>query len=219
MPSTSTTSQDKCPGLVVGLTGGIGSGKSTIASHFEALGIDMVDADVLAREVVEPGAPALDAIAQHFGQDFLNPDGSLARQRLREAIFADPAQKDWLEGQLHPLIATLLEERLAACQSPYCLLVSPLLLETSQRQLVQRILVVDVSESTQLERTLRRDQESDPETIRAIMAAQIGRDSRLQQADDILDNEGPEEAIRQRVEALHRDYLKLAEDYEATEAS
>ena len=205
--------------FVVGLTGGIGSGKSTIAAQFEALGIELIDADLLAREVVEPGSPALAAIAAHFGQEFIGPGGELERQRLRQVIFADAREKDWLEHLLHPLIEGLMREHIGGCRSPYCILVSPLLLETGQKRLVDRVLVVDVSEETQLERALRRDQESDEATIRAIIASQLGRDQRLQQADDILDNDRPLDQIGNAIQTLHRQYLEFASQYEPDQAS
>ncbi|MCI5107968.1 MAG: dephospho-CoA kinase [Pseudomonadales bacterium] len=195
--------------LTIGLTGGIGSGKTTVANCFAELGIELVDADLAAREVVKPGSPALADIAAHFGEEILLADGSLDRAALRTIVFADEEQRLWLEALLHPLINALLRQQLAACQSDYCLLVSPLLLETSQKELVDRIVVIDVSEETQLVRTMARDG-SDEQTIRGIIAAQIDRQSRLQAADDIIDNEQPVSALKQQVQALHEHYLQLA---------
>ena len=200
--------------FVVGLTGGIGSGKSTVAGYFNALGIEVVDADLSAREVVEPGRPALSRIAAHFGAGFIDAGGNLARHKLREFIFRDPGAKAWLEALLHPLIAELMTSRIQDCRSPYCLLVSPLLMETGQRSLVNRILVVDVTEQTQLQRTLGRDQ-SDEATIKSIIAAQINRTERLRQADDVLDNERSPDLVEQEVKTLHRRYLELAGEHEA----
>jgi dephospho-CoA kinase len=195
--------------LTIGLTGGIGSGKTTVANCFAELGVDLVDADLAAREVVKPGSPALADIAAHFGEEILLADGSLNRAALRATVFADEKQRLWLEALLHPLINTLLRQQLAACQSDYCLLVSPLLLETGQKELVDRIVVIDVSEQTQLARTMARDG-SDEQTIRGIIAAQIDRQTRLQAADDIIDNEQPVSALKQQVRALHEHYLQLA---------
>lgn len=197
--------------LVIGLTGGIGSGKTTVTNKFEALGIDVVDADKLSREVVEPGMPALSAIAEHFGTDLLNSSGELERKRLREIIFNDPQEKDWLESLLHPLIADLMTRKIENCASQYCVLVSPLLLETDQRRLVDRILVVDISEQSQLERTLIRDK-GNADTIKSIIASQISREARLESADDILNNEQDIELLEQAVHRLHEKYLALARE-------
>ncbi len=196
---------------VVGLTGGIGSGKSTVADVFAQLGAALIDADLLAREVVEPGSAALSRIAEHFGELVIMADGSLHRQALRGIVFSDALEKDWLENLLHPLIAALMKSRISSCSSPYCLLVSPLLLETEQWQLADRILVVDVSEASQLTRTLLRDR-GDPDTINAIIASQIDRQQRLQKADDILDNEAGLDELNARVRRLHQKYLHLAEE-------
>lgn len=199
--------------VIIGLTGGIGSGKSTVSEMFAELGIARVDADQLAREVVEPGAPALGKIADHFGDHLLLPDGSLDRAALRRLVFADPEQRRWLEQLLHPLIGELLQARLKKCQSPYCILESPLLLETSQVELVDRVVVVDVSEATQLQRALQRDG-SDEKTIKGIIAAQMSRADRLAKADEILDNNGDREQLRPRVEELHNQFLRLAKRHE-----
>ena len=196
---------------VVGLTGGIGSGKSTVADVFAELGATVVDADLLGREVVAPGSAALTRIAEHFGDSIIMADGSLHRQALREIVFSVALEKDWLENLLHPLIAELMKTRISSCSSPYCLLVSPLLLETGQRQLADRILVVDVSKATQLKRTLQRDR-GDPNTINAIIASQIDRQQRLQKADDILDNEAGLDQLNARIHQLHQKYLRLAEE-------
>ena len=197
--------------LVIGLTGGIGSGKTTVTNKFEALGIDVVDADKLSREVVKPGMPVLAAIVKHFGAELLNSKGELERQRLREIIFNDPQEKDWLESLLHPLIADLMTRKIENCASQYCVLVSPLLLETDQRRLVDRILVVDISEQSQLERTLIRDK-GNADTIKSIIASQISREARLESADDILNNEQDIELLEQAVHRLHEKYLALARE-------
>jgi dephospho-CoA kinase len=195
--------------LVIGLTGGIGSGKSTVAELFRQKAVELIDADVIAREVVAPGEPALQQIAGHFGSEVLDSDGSLLRKKLRELVFADPAERIWLEQLLHPLIHTAIKQRIAACATPYCLLVSPLLLETSQRELVDRILVVDVSRETQLSRTLERDG-SPRETVEAIIEAQVSREVRCKNADDIIANDGDIKDLAKQVDRLHDQYLQLA---------
>jgi len=195
--------------LVIGLTGGIGSGKSTVADLFKRKGIDIVDADLIAREVVEPGEPALASIATHFGPQILDDRGRLRRAELRERVFAEPDERQWLEHLLHPLIHARIRERLLACRSVYCLLVSPLLLETAQRALVDRVLVVDASRETQMQRTMERDG-SARETIEAIIATQVSREARRSAADDIIDNEMALSALSDRVDELHEAYLALA---------
>ena len=195
--------------LVIGLTGGIGSGKTTVANEFAKLGITLVDADLLAREVVEPGSSALVAIAERFGSDILDSNGALKRTELRHIVFANKDHKLWLEQLLHPLIRELMLSRIQSANSPYCLLVSPLLLETGQSTLVQRVLVVDVSPETQVKRTLKRDN-SNAETIKAIMAAQIDRESRLNKAQDVINNDGGIDELKSKVLALHHQYLELS---------
>ena len=195
--------------FVVGLTGGIGSGKSTVAEMFTALEIDLVDADVAAREVVAPGTPALAEIVERFGPDILMADGSLDRRGLRRLIFNQKQEKHWLEALLHPLIRRWLTQQISNHRSTYCLLISPLLLETGQSEMVDRILVVDVSVETQIARTLARDG-GEERTVRAIIAAQIERSQRLEHGDDIIDNELPVHPLRQRVKTLHQQYLAMA---------
>ncbi len=195
--------------FVVGLTGGIGSGKSTVAGMFAALEIDLIDADVAAREVVAPGTTALAEIVEHFGPDILMADGSLDRRGLRRIIFHQKQEKHWLETLLHPLIRRWLTQQISDRRSAYCLLISPLLLETGQAEMVDRILVVDVSVETQIARTLARDG-GEESTVRAIIASQIGRNQRLEHGDDIIDNDLPLQTLRQRVETLHQQYLAMA---------
>ncbi|MBW3809938.1 dephospho-CoA kinase [Aeromonas hydrophila] len=195
---------------VVAITGGIGSGKTTVANQFAELGIEVVDADVIAREVVEPGTPALAAIAAHFGSEVITPDGQLNRRRLRERVFTDPQAKGWLNALLHPLIRTEMQRQCAAARSPYCLLVVPLLVENRLTALANRVLVIDVDEATQIERTCRRDGVI-REQAQAILAAQASRAERLAAADDVLDNQnGTPEAIKSRILALHETYLAFA---------
>lgn len=195
---------------VVAITGGIGSGKTTIANRFAELGIEVVDADIIAREVVEPGTPALAAIADHFGQDVISSDGRLDRRRLRDHIFSDPAAKAWLNALLHPLIRSEMLRQCAIAESPYCLLVVPLLVENRLTSLADRVLVIDVDEETQIERTCRRDGVSRAQA-EAILASQASRGERLAMADDVLDNQsGTSETIRERILALHQTYLAFA---------
>ncbi|MEM0555588.1 MULTISPECIES: dephospho-CoA kinase [Aeromonas] len=195
---------------VVAITGGIGSGKTTIANQFAKLGIDVVDADVIAREVVEPGTPALAAIADHFGPDVITPDGQLDRRRLREQVFSNPSAKAWLNALLHPLIRSEMQRQCAAARSPYCLLVVPLLVENKLTGLANRVLVVDVDEATQIERTCRRDGVT-AEQAKAIIAAQASRSERLAAADDVIENaNGSEMAIKARILTLHETYLAFA---------
>lgn len=195
--------------FVVGLTGGIGSGKSTVAEMFADFEVNLVDADIASREVVAPGSRALAQIAEHFGPEILLSDGSLDRGALRRVIFHDEQEKHWLEALLHPLIREWLTQQISSSRSAYCLLVSPLLLETGQAELVDRILVVDVSVDTQVARTLARDG-GEERTTRAIIAAQMDRSQRLEHADDIINNELPVQSLKQQIEALHQQYLAMA---------
>lgn len=195
---------------VVAITGGIGSGKTTVANQFAALGIEVVDADLIAREVVAPGTPALAAITSHFGPEILTEQGLLDRRVLRERIFSDPAAKSWLNALLHPIIRSEMLRQCAAVSSPYCLLVVPLLVENRLTELADRVLVIDVDEATQIERTCRRDGVS-REQAQAILASQASRTERLAMADDVLDNQsGTTETIRARILALHETYLAFA---------
>ncbi|MGE6232521.1 dephospho-CoA kinase [Aeromonas media] len=195
---------------VVAITGGIGSGKTTIANQFAALGIEVVDADLIARDVVASGTPALAAIVNHFGTEMLTEQGLLDRRALRERIFSDPAAKSWLNALLHPIIRSEMLRQCAAVSSPYCLLVVPLLVENRLTGLADRVLVIDVDEATQIERTCRRDGVS-REQAQAILASQASRSERLAMADDVLDNQsGTTETIRARILALHETYLAFA---------
>jgi len=193
---------------ILGLTGGIGSGKSAAAQCFVELGVHLVDADNAARWVVEPGRPALAQIAEHFGDGVLQADGTLNRAALRELIFKDPQQRVWLEGLLHPLIREEIRQYLARAESPYAILVSPLLLETTQHQMVQRVLVIDVPEALQIERTVLRDKTNE-EQVRAILKAQTTREHRLSQADDVIVNDRDPAWLKSEVERLHNFYLTL----------
>jgi dephospho-CoA kinase len=197
--------------MIIGLTGGIGSGKSAAADRFAlAHGIHVVDADLKSRVVVEPGRPALGAIVDRFGDAILLPEGTLNRAALRERVFKEPEQRLWLEGLLHPLIAEEIRNDLASATSPYALLVSPLLVESGQYRMTERVIVVDVPEHIQLVRTSSRDGVAEQQ-VRAIMQAQAQRDERLRHADDVLTNEGSLAALHQQVDALHQRYLALLE--------
>ena len=193
---------------VLGLTGGIGSGKSAAADAFAELGIETIDADHSARWVVEPGRPALDKIVERFGEAVLLDDGQLNRAVLREHIFSEPEQRQWLEELLHPLIRDELQQFLDAAQSPYAILVSPLLIESGQNKIVQRVLVVDVPSEVQMARALQRDQVSEAQ-LRAIMQVQLPRDERLKHADDVLCNAADKAALQREVSRLHDYYLTL----------
>ncbi len=193
---------------ILGLTGGIGSGKSAAAEHFAALGVHVVDADHAARWVVEPGRPALSQIAEHFGEQVLQADGQLNRGALRALIFSDPEQRRWLEALLHPLIREAIADNLAQAQSPYAILVSPLLIESGQYITTQRVLVIDVPQALQIQRTLKRDNTSE-EQVHAILKVQASREERLRHADDVLTNDRDLEALKTEVERLHDFYLTL----------
>jgi dephospho-CoA kinase len=197
--------------LVVGITGGIGSGKSAVTERFEALGIAVVDADLAARVVVEPGRPALAAIAEHFGQDVMLPDGELDRAALRARVFADEAERHWLEQLTHPLIGAEIGDQLAASRSPYTILSSPLLLETRQKTLVDLVVVVDVPEDIQLQRTMTRDKNEEAQ-VRRIMAAQMVRADRLELADIVIDNSRSLQELDDTVQELHKEFLLRAEE-------
>lgn len=193
---------------ILGLTGGIGSGKSAVAQHFIDLGVHLVDADHAARWVVEPGKPALTKIVEHFGPQVLHADGQLDRTALRKRIFADAAERRWLEALLHPLIGQEIAQYLARAESPYAILVSPLLVESGQHKLAQRILVVDAPEHLQIERTMARDQSSS-EQVQAILQAQTSREERLRHAHDVLLNDQDLQGLQAEVERLHNFYLTL----------
>ena len=193
----------------VALTGGIGSGKSTVADAFSRAGITVVDADIIARQVVEPGQPALDLISQHFGPDILLSDGALNRRALRERIFNSVEDKRWLNTLLHPLIHKLTHDKIEQAISPYILWVVPLLVENNLQEKANRVLVVDVPVECQIERTIKRDHVSRAHAEQ-ILAAQASREQRLSIADDVINNDSSPEAIEHQVDALHHKYLMLA---------
>lgn len=195
----------------VGLTGGIASGKSSAATLFEELGAAVVDTDVIAHELTQPGAGAMAEIRRVFGAAFVAPDGSLERAKMRRLVFNDPDAKAKLEGMLHPLIREQARARIVAAQQPYVIVVVPLLIETdAYSDLIQRVLVVDCSEEQQVARAMQRSQLKESE-VRTILAAQLPRAERLKRADDVIDNDGGIEALRQQIHALHARYLALAQ--------
>ena len=201
---------------VVGLTGGIGSGKSTIAELFAELGVSVIDADLVARQVVEKGSPLLAEIATHFGPEILLEDGALNRAALREKVFNHESEKQWLNQLLHPAIRHEMLQQLAAQDAPYCIFMVPLLIENKLTALCQRILVVDVSEQTQMTRASKRDN-NQLALIKNIMQSQVSRSERLQHADDVINNDAdlseslPQ--LKQKVLELHHLYLQLAEKF------
>jgi dephospho-CoA kinase len=198
--------------LRIGLTGGVATGKSAVAKLFAGLGATVIDTDVIAREVVEPGQPGLAAVRDAFGAEVLQSDGSLDRKKLRELVFADPTRKAELENILHPLIreATLAAAANTADSASYQILVVPLLLESGFDALVDRILVVDCPTELQQERLMDRDATS-AKTAANMIAAQADRAERLAHADDIIDNSGSIEDLEPVVRELHRQYLELAD--------
>ena len=192
--------------MIVGLTGGIGSGKTAVSDLFQDLGITIVDADLASRVVVEKGRGELNKIAEHFGEDILTSNGELDRAKLREVIFKSEEEKSWLESLLHPAIASQIQKELDSSSSPYTILVSPLLLETDQKNFCSTVLVVDVPVETQIERTSQRDNVSE-EQIKSIIASQIDRDSRLEQADEVILNDGSIQSLESKVQELHKKFL------------
>ena len=194
--------------LIIGLTGGIGSGKSTVAEAFRQLGIETVDADQASRAVVEPGMPALAAISAQFGSQIIQADGGLDRAALRQIIFTDPAQKLWLESLLHPLIRDWIIEQLKAATSAYVILESPLLFETDQHQLVHKTVLVDLPEALQIERACARDG-NQADQIQRIIDAQMPREEKLSRADIVLDNSESLDTLAARVTAVHQTLLSL----------
>lgn len=197
--------------MIVGITGGIGSGKSAVTRLFEKRGITVVDADLAARIIVESGKPALKAITQKFGEAILLSDGTLNRAALRSRVFSDDGALAWLEQLTHPLIGEEILLQLQASNSPYTILSSPLLLESQQKKLADTIVVVDVPEETQIDRTVARDA-NDREQVERIMAAQMSRAERLAQADIVIDNSGSLSELELEVNQLHENLLRKSEN-------
>ena len=196
--------------FVVGITGGIGSGKSAVTDYLEIKGITVVDADKVARVVVEPGTSGLAAITEHFGGDILLPDGTLDRAALRKIVFDEPDERKVLEGITHPRIREEIARQLIEAGSPYVVLASPLLLESGQSSFADYVVVVDVPESVQLSRTMTRDDNSE-QLVKSIMAVQLDRETRLARSDTSISNEGTLEELHTRVDALHADLLRRAQ--------
>ena len=197
--------------LVVGLTGGIGSGKSTVSAIFESLGIPVIDADQLAHQLVEPGQPALEEIRNIFGEACIRYDGRLDRAFIRQRVFSNDIEKQRLEAILHPVIRSRILTWIAAMDSPYCIVVIPLLLEAGQTDLVDRILVVDTTKNEQLKRVAARDKLTQNVTL-AIMNTQADRETRLAAADDIIENSSDRASLESQVKALHSYYLEISHD-------
>lgn len=201
--------------LKVGLTGGVGCGKSTVAELFAAKGVPVLDADQIARELVEPGQPALSAIVAQFGNAMLT-DGRLDRRALRERIYVDATAKQALEAILHPLVYQSLAEKAAHLQAPYCLFAIPLLLETGRQAFVDRVLLVDCQVEQQYERVRNRDG-LDDSAIGRILQAQASREEKRAAADDIIDNQGSVDRLQEQVDELHRAYLAAADTHNPSE--
>jgi dephospho-CoA kinase len=196
--------------FVVGLTGGIGSGKSAAAGEFERLGASVVDSDAIAHQLTAPGGAALEHLKALFGEAFISPSGAMDREAMRQRVFSDPQAKRALEELLHPMIRAEAERRMAAARGPYVIYVVPLLVEAGDyRSRVDRVLVVDAPEALQLERVRSRSGLPERE-VRAIMAQQRPRAARLAAADDVIDNSGALDALHAQVAALHARYLKMA---------
>ena len=196
--------------LIIGLTGGIGSGKSAVSDKFKSLGITVVDADVAARTVVEPSQPALAEIERHFGSNILNQEGVLDRAQLREIMASDSEERVWLESVLHPKIGEQIAKELNESTSPYTIYVAPLLLETNSQKMCSRVLVVDVPKEIQIQRTAERDKVSEIQ-IEKIVAVQMEREERLEKADDVLVNTGTIKELEEQVVKLHQKYLEMVE--------
>lgn len=194
--------------LVVGLTGGIGSGKSLAADYFAEFGAPVIDTDQIARDIVTKDSIALQKIIEHFGPAILNSKNELDRAKLRHIVFQDKQEKVWLEKLLHPLIRQTVAETIARLDAPYCIVVIPLLVETLPNPLIQRILVVDTPEPLQISRTMQRDGASS-DAVKAIIASQAPRKERLEKADDIITNDNGLSQLQQQVEKLHQQYLRM----------
>lgn len=200
--------------LVIGITGGIGSGKTAVTDEFSKLGITVVDADIAARTVVEAGKPALNEIALHFGKEILLPNGELDRAALRAIVFKQPEQRKWLEKLTHPLIREEIINGLTQAKSSYVILASPLLIESNQYKLTHRVLVVDTPEELQIKRTVKRDNNNE-EQVRSIINAQSSREKRLSFADDVVVNDQDLSYLHNQVNVFHERYLKLSLDNES----
>ena len=201
---------------IVGLTGGIASGKSTVANLFAEQKVAIIDADIIAREVILPGEIAYDAILSYFGPSILDAQHHIDRKKLQKIIFNDINKRLWLEQLLHPLIRQAMMDKTALAHSVYCLQIIPLLVETLPHPELNRILVIDVSLETQIERLKQRDQLTN-DMIKNILKAQVDRHKRLQHADDIIDNDNDLSALTSQVLQLHQKYVQLAKSFQSQE--
>ena len=193
---------------IIGLTGGIGSGKSAVAKHFSDFGVSVVDADQASREVVKKGEPALLSISDYFGKEILNEDGNLDRAKLRVLVFKDQKKRKWLQSLMYPITNNWIIDAIEKSESSYTILMNPLLIESRQYKWCRQIVVVDVSVETQIVRTMKRDNNT-KDQVESIIAAQVDRAKRLEYADKIIDNEQPQGDLAEKVAQLHRNYLKL----------
>lgn len=194
--------------LVVGLTGGIATGKSTVAILFTKLGVPVIDADAIARDLTKPNSPAFDAIVNHFKPSLLQPDGTLNRSKLRDIVFSNEKDRRWLEALLHPLIEEEIKKQLQPLKAPYCIVVIPLLVEVEPYSFIDRILVIDTPEALQIERAMQRDR-APISQIKAIMKTQAKRHHRLAKAQDIILNTSSLTALETQVKKLHDKYTKI----------
>jgi len=198
--------------LTIGLTGGIGSGKSTATALFSELSVPVIDADIIAHNITEPGETTLDTLFEQFGSDIKRSDGSLDRAKLREQVFNNAAECKKLEAIMHPVIRSEMQRQIQAIDAPYCILVIPLLLETAQQDDFDRILVVDCTEETQRRRVLKRSGIT-PQQLEAILDVQCKRDQRLAAADDILYNDDDDiNSLKQQILVLHQQYVKMSKN-------
>ncbi|MFB2643112.1 dephospho-CoA kinase [Shewanella bicestrii] len=200
--------------FVIGLTGGIGSGKTTVANLFAEEGVDLVDADIVAREVVAKGSKGLEAIITHFGTDIVTETGELDRAKLRQRVFSDEQERQWLNQLLHPMIRQEMLSQVENATSDYVIMVAPLLFENGLDRLVNRTLVVDISPELQVSRTVKRDN-VDATQVNNIINSQCSRSDKLARADDIIDNQGEISKLKQEVQALHQRYLQLSGNHDA----
>ncbi len=199
--------------MIVGITGGIGCGKSSVTDQLKQLNVDIIDADIIAREIVEPGKLALEKIVNRFGRDILLPDGRLDRAKLRVIVFSEKEERLWLERLTHPLIDTEIKAQIKSANSAYIVLSSALLLESRQRALVDLIVVIDISENLQIERTILRDQNS-PQLVKKIIGSQLEREERLSRADIVVDNSYSLERLKKEIKKLHHELIKEAKNRE-----
>lgn len=198
--------------LIVGLTGGVGSGKTLAANFFAELGVPIIDTDLLAREVVEPNTPGYKELINHYGNSILCSDKTIDRKKLKDIIFHDAKERQWLENTLHPLIRELTKKRVEAVSEPYCIIVIPLLAEKWPHPLINRVLVVDINPELQIKRLIERDH-CTVELAQQMINAQATRDQRLALANDVIENNTDVESLKKQVNDLHHYYLSLPSKY------